>query len=66
MSRKRYTVKNLISDLKAMPQDAEIVWKDHDHSTDEWNAKVRYVHAGDDSLADALGVERGKIVCVSG
>lgn len=33
-------VKQLISILKKMPQDAEVVWQDHDQDDSDFNSKV--------------------------
>lgn len=33
-------VRQLIAKLKKMPQDADLVWQDHDHSEDEMNSTV--------------------------
>ncbi|HHQ4642206.1 TPA: hypothetical protein ACSP3W_000450 [Aeromonas veronii] len=33
-------VRQLIAILKKMPQDADLVWQDHDHSEGEFNSTV--------------------------
>jgi len=52
-------VRELIAALKKMPQDAEVVWQDHDNSEWEWNDRVRGV---DDTTDEALSEEFGKPV----
>ncbi|MDV2903103.1 hypothetical protein R0H17_15800 [Phytobacter diazotrophicus] len=39
----RLTVKQLIKELKKMPPEALVVWKDHDHSEGEFNNHVGFV-----------------------
>lgn len=38
------TVKQLINQLRKMPPDAVVIWKDHDHSEGEFNNFVTYVY----------------------
>lgn len=37
------TVRQLIAQLRKMPQDAIVIWKDHDHAEGEYNNFVRSV-----------------------
>lgn len=37
------TVRQLISQLRKMPPDATVIWKDHDHSAGEYNDFARFV-----------------------
>lgn len=57
-------VRQLIAQLKKMPQDAELVWQDHDQSDDEMNSTVGSV---DDVSETQLG-ERfgGPVVALRG
>lgn len=45
------TVKKLITQLRKMPPDALVVWKDHDNSPDEFNNYVRFVSDVTDDLS---------------
>lgn len=66
MSIKRTTVKALIAQLRKLPQDAVIVWQDHDHYEHEYNAMVNYVHLGSDRLCEEVGAEPGAVVALRG
>lgn len=37
------TVKQLIAQLKKMPQNADVYWQDHDHQEHEVNGHVQHV-----------------------
>lgn len=50
------TVRELITALRKMPQDAKVGWQDHDQSENELNAEVRYVDHAD---AEAIEKETG-------
>lgn len=57
-------VRQLIAQLKKMPQDAEVVWQDHDNSEDEWNDIVRTVS---DQSDEVLGEHfSGPVVALHG
>jgi len=49
-----------------MPQDALIVWQDHDHYEHEFNAMVNEAVLGNDALCENVGVEPGTIVALRG
>jgi len=66
MIRQRTTVKHLIAQLKKMPQDAVIVWQDHDQYEYEFNALVNFVTEGSDRLCDEVGAPHGKVVALQG
>ncbi|MDI9766480.1 hypothetical protein [Pantoea dispersa] len=66
MLRHRTTVKQLINQLRKMPQDALIVWQDHDHYEHEFNAMVNEAFLGNDALCENVGVEPGTIVALRG
>lgn len=44
------TVRKMIAQLKKMPQDAVVVWQDHDQSEDEINAYARTVDEAPDAM----------------
>lgn len=48
-------VKELISKLKEMPQNLDVLWQDHDHSEYEWNNRVGEV--------SFLSKEKAKDMC---
>ncbi len=66
MPRQKTTVKQLINQLRKMPQDAAVVWQDHDHYDHEFNAMVNYVHLGSDRLCEEVGAEPGTVVALRG
>lgn len=66
MLRNRTTVKQLINQLRKMPQDALIVWQDHDHYENEFNSMVNEALLGNDGLCENVGVEHGTIVALRG
>jgi hypothetical protein len=47
-------VKKLIRELKKMPQNAEVVFADHDHGVGEFNDFVERVWLGEDELLEHL------------
>lgn len=47
------TVRELIAELRKMPQNAKVGWQDHDHGENDLNAPVGYVER-----ADAEAIER--------
>lgn len=51
------TVKELIKQLRKMPQEAIVVWQDHDHSDDEYNGFVKFVWELDNDLQGAVDIE---------
>lgn len=66
MGSKKVTVADLIRELKKCPKNARVVWKDHDHSAEEYNAQVKYVHSCCDELCEELGEEPGSVIALSG
>lgn len=60
------TVRALIAKLRKMPQDAVVVWQDHDHYEHEYNARVNEVLLGSDALCDNVGEEPGTVVALQG
>ncbi len=45
------TTKQLIAQLRKMPPDAIVVWRDHDQSRDEYNDRVGNVSDDTDYLS---------------
>ena len=66
MGSKKVTVAEIIRELKKYPKDARLVWKDHDHSAEEFNAQVKYVSECCDELCEELGEKPGNVVSLSG
>lgn len=64
--RNKTTVKELIAQLRKMPQDAVIVWQDHDHYEYEYNAMVNEALLGSDLLCEEVGAEPGTVVALKG
>lgn len=64
--RNKTTVKALIAQLRKMPQDAVIVWQDHDHYEYEYNAMVNEALLGSDLLCEEVGAEPGTVVALKG
>lgn len=60
------TVKQLIAQLRKMPQDALIVWQDHDHYDHEFNSMVNEVLLGNDALCENVGLPSGTVVALRG
>ena len=57
-------VRQLIAKLKKMPQDADLVWQDHDHSEDEMNSTVGSVEdVSETKLGERFG---GPVVALRG
>lgn len=57
-------VRQLIAKLKKMPQDADLVWQDHDHSEDEMNSTVGSVlDVSETQLGERFG---GPVVALRG
>ncbi|MGL5298804.1 MAG: hypothetical protein ACRC9W_09865 [Plesiomonas sp.] len=57
-------VRQLIAKLKKMPQDADLVWQDHDHSEDEMNSTVGSVEdVSETQLGERFG---GPVVALRG
>jgi len=57
-------VSDLIKKLKKLPQDAEVVWRDHDHSYSEFNSIVHEAREVEE-LEPVLGLGR-PVVSLSG
>lgn len=57
------TVKELIKQLRKMPQDAVVVWQDHDHYEYEFNAFVKFVQELDNDLEGSVD---GPVVSLRG
>lgn len=66
MLRHRTTVKQLINQLRKLPQDALIVWQDHDHYEHEFNSMVNEALLGNDALCENVGLEPGTVVALRG
>ncbi|MEN4576630.1 hypothetical protein ABEH22_14645 [Pantoea agglomerans] len=66
MPRHKTTVKQLINQLRKMPQDAAVVWQDHDHTEHEFNAMVNEARLGTDGLCENVGAEPGTVVALRG
>ena len=66
MRSQKTTVKKLIAQLRNMPQDAVIVWQDHDHYEHEFNAMVNEARLGTDGLCENVGAEPGTVVALRG
>lgn len=64
--RNKTTVKALIAQLRKMPQDAVIVWQDHDHYEYEYNAMVNEALLGSDALCAEVGAPPGTVVALKG
>ncbi|EKY8362371.1 hypothetical protein RDV39_003109 [Salmonella enterica] len=62
----RLTVKQLIRELRAMPQDALVVWKDHDNDACDFNDFVRCVEDISDELADNDRTDNQLVVTIRG
>lgn len=60
------TVANLIKQLRKLPQDAVIVWQDHDHYEHEYNAMVNEALLGNDALCENVGAPSGTVVALRG
>ncbi len=57
-------VRQLIAKLKKMPQDADLVWQDHDHTEDEMNSTVGSVEdVSETQLGERFG---GPVVALRG
>jgi hypothetical protein len=60
------TVRRLVTALKKMPQDALVVFHDHDQNADEFNSYVGSVHESEPELIAELEKRHGrKIKCVT-
>ncbi|EHJ1003045.1 hypothetical protein J9015_003286 [Salmonella enterica] len=46
------TVQQLINQLRKMPPDALVIWKDHDHGAGEFNNYVGNVYDAHDEFVD--------------
>ncbi|MGC0989820.1 hypothetical protein WKH43_12115 [Pantoea agglomerans] len=66
MQSQKTTVKKLIAQLRKMPQDAVIVWQDHDHYEHEFNAMVNEAQLGNDALCEHVGAPPGTVVALRG
>jgi len=64
--RNKTTVAALIRQLRSLPQDAVIVWQDHDHYQEEYNAMVKEALLGSDELCENVGVPPGTVVALRG
>lgn len=64
--RNKTTVAQLIKQLRKMPQDALIVWQDHDHYEHEFNAMVNEALLGNDALCENVGAPSGTVVALRG
>lgn len=60
------TVAQLIKQLRKLPQDAVIVWQDHDHYEYEYNAMVNEALLGSDALCAEVGATPGTVVALRG
>lgn len=60
------TVAQLIKQLRKLPQDALIVWQDHDHYEHEFNARVSEALLGSDELCENVGAPPGTVVALRG
>ncbi|MBW3762759.1 hypothetical protein GL272_20070 [Aeromonas veronii] len=57
-------VRQLIAILKKMPQDADLVWQDHDHSENEFNSTIGDVEdVSETKLGEDFG---GPVVALRG
>lgn len=60
------TVAQLIKQLRKLPQDALIVWQDHDHYEHEFNSMVNEALLGNDALCENVGLPSGTVVALRG
>jgi len=59
----KLTVKQLIKELKKMPPESTVIWKDHDNGEGEFNNYVRFVS---DVTSEFSTDEEVRFVAISG
>ncbi|ECC5187603.1 hypothetical protein AAQ05_005528 [Salmonella enterica subsp. diarizonae] len=62
----KLTVKQLIKELRKMPPEALVIFKDHDHGEGEFNNYVRYVDDVTDEFSSSSYDSEVRTVAIRG